>query len=103
MRSIMLFSQYRRKGLRNAWSLAGMWRWVRNVGIWIVALLAMLAFLQWSDDQAERQDQAERDARHISRLERVIVSCLDHKGMYINGELHVCEIANAHIKQGDVL
>ncbi|HET6890494.1 MAG TPA: hypothetical protein VFH31_05280 [Pyrinomonadaceae bacterium] len=65
--SIVLFSRYRRQGLRKAWSLANMNNTVAYVSAGLLALFAAHVFVQWLDDSLE---QAEDKGRQYGALER---------------------------------
>lgn len=105
--SITLFSQYRRKGLRNAWSLANMVEWCRNVGKWIAAFLLALLAVQWIDDHLAAADEAQeartRAERSAANLEDSFLSCLNGRGIWIDDRLHLCSVADTRIDKGGFL
>lgn len=103
--SITLYSRYRRQGLRRAWEFAGMAEWCRNVGLYLVAFVVALGLVAWIDAQAEAADRAElartKAERTAAHQESVWLSCLNHKGVYLNGRLHLCSLADTYLAKGD--
>lgn len=101
--SITLYSKFRRQGLRRAWHFAQMTEWTLNVGLYIVAFFAALLFVQWISDKAIAEDMA-LEAKHRAELkqehaEATWLSCLNHKGVYVDGRLHTCSLADTRFTQ----
>lgn len=96
--SITAYSKFRRQNLRRAWHFASMTEWCRNVGLYIVAFFAALLFVQWISDKAIAEDNAvaakHRAERAAEKQEAAWLSCLNHKGVFINGSLHTCSLAD---------
>lgn len=107
MMSITLFSRYRRQRLRNAWSLASMGEWCRNVGAKLAAFLLILLVVQWIDDQLAAADQMqtarEKAERNAAHMESVFLSCLNDRGVWIDDRLHLCGFTDTHIDKGGFL
>lgn len=103
--SIALYSKYRRQGLRRAWHLAGMREWCANVGGYLLAFIAALLFVQWVSDQAIAEDAAyaarQKAEQRAAKAEATWLSCLNHKGVWIDGRLHTCTLADTHLAKAD--
>jgi len=103
--SITLYSKFRRQNLRRAWDFAGMTEWCVNVGLSIILFLAAIILVQYVADKAIAADDAEHKAkaesRKVAKLEETWLSCLNNKGIYLDGKLHTCSLANTHLAQGD--
>ena len=103
--SIALYSRFRRKGLRRAWHFAGMTEWCRNVGKYIAAFIACLLFVQFVTDRAIAEDEAvaakHKAERMAEQAESTWLSCLNNRGVYLDGKLHTCTLANTHFTKGD--
>lgn len=103
--SITAYSKYRRQGLRRAWHFAQMTEWTLNVGLYIAAFFAALLFVQWVSDKAIAEDMA-LEAKHKAErkqehAEATWLSCLNNKGVYVDGKLHICTLANTHLSRSD--
>lgn len=96
--SITAYSKYRRLKLRAAWELAGMAVWCKEVGKYIAALLLALILVQYITDVAIAEDdalaQADRARQQAEKAEASWLSCLNHKGVWIDGHLHTCSLAD---------
>lgn len=101
--SITLYSKYRRQKLARAWEFANMTQWCVDVAgkllIWIAALL----LVQYITDRAiaedvalEAKNRAERKQEHA---EATWLSCLNNKGVWIDGRLHTCNLADTRLTQ----
>jgi hypothetical protein len=103
--SITLYSKFRRQNLRRAWDFAGMTEWCVNVGLSIILFLAAIILVQYVADKAIAADDAEHKAksesRKVAKLEETWLSCLNNKGLWINDRLHICSVADTHIRQGE--
>ena len=60
----------------------------------ILILLALLLVVSWTQER----DLADKQLAEKEHIERVMVSCLEHGGMMIQGELHLCRPVNTGIK-----
>lgn len=96
--SIAQYSKYRRMKLRAAWELAGMAVWCKEVGRYIAALVLALILVQYITDKAIAEDNAYNAAQQAkldaARAEATWLSCLNHKGVWIDGHLHTCSLAD---------
>lgn len=75
--SLILWSRYRRQGLRKAWSLSGMTQTVAYVAAGLLALFVAYAFVSWFESSmedaeligrqagAERREGLERDVKAL--------------------------------------
>ena len=99
--SITLYSKYRRLKLRAAWELAGMAVWCKEVGRYIAALILALILVQYITDTAIAEDNAyevaNRAKSDAEKAEASWLSCLNHKGVWINGSLHTCTLADTRL------
>lgn len=101
--SITLYSKYRRQGLRRAWHFAQMTEWTLDIGLKIAAFFVALLFVQWISDKAIAEDTA-LEAKHRAEqqkdhAEATWLSCLNHKGVYVDGRLHTCSLADTRLTQ----
>lgn len=103
--SITAYSRYRRMKLRAAWELAGMAVWFRHVGIYIAGFFAIVIFLFWANDQVEAKEEADMAAtkaeRAAAKQEAAWLSCLNNKGVYVDGRLFICTLADTHLARSD--
>jgi len=101
--SITQYSRYRRMKLRAAWELAGMAVWCKEVGKYIAAFILALILVQYITDAAVAADDAQLATtaaeRAAERQEQAWLSCLNHKGVFINGSLHTCTLADTRLTQ----
>lgn len=99
--SITAYSKYRRMKLRAAWELAGMAVWCKEVGRYIAALILALILVQYITDTAIAEDNAyevaNRAKSDAEKSESSWLSCLNHKGVWINGSLHTCTLADTRL------
>lgn len=112
IRRLRLYREYRRQGLRRAWSLAGMWpvAWgavkVMLLGMAIVAALMFAARqAQAIQDAAENRVAARLSSQEgeIDALRRIVAACVgDPEGaVYIGGELHLCHAVPTGIRRSE--
>lgn len=103
--SITAYSRFRRQNLRRAWHFSGMTEWCLNVGLYILAFVAILAFLGWADSKAAAEDAAYAAQKHAERMaehaEQTILSCLNHKGVWVDGSMHTCSLADTRLSRSD--
>ena len=99
--SITQYSRYRRMKIRAAWELAGMAVWCKEVGKYIAALFVALLVVQYISDKAIAEDEAYAAQKKTEHIEQAWISCLNHKGVYINDELHTCTVANTRLAKAD--
>jgi hypothetical protein len=101
--SITEYSRYRRMKLRAAWELAGMAVWCKEVGRYIAAFIFALILVQYITDAAIAEDMAleakHRAERKQEHAEATWLSCLNHKGVYVDGRLHTCSLADTRFTQ----
>lgn len=71
------------------------WGAMKSAAIWIGILLGSL--LIWNTSVLSETVQKEASMR--DSIEQVILSCLNHGGAFINGELHLCKPANTWVKK----
>lgn len=72
---------------------------IKDAVILVAMLLGLLYAYNWYSAE-EGKVIAEQKQMHS---ESTWVSCLNHKGVFINGTLHLCTLADTGIKQGDSL
>lgn len=99
--SITAYSKYRRLKLRAAWELAGMAVWCKEVGLYILAFVASLLVVQIIADKAIAEDEAYAAQQKTAHIEQTWLSCLNHKGVFVDGELHTCSLANTRFAKAD--
>lgn len=92
--SITAYSKYRRLKLRAAWELEGMAVWCKEVGLYILAFVASLLVVQIIADKAIAEDEAYAAQQKTAHIEQTWLSCLNHKGVYINDTLYTCSLAD---------
>lgn len=96
--SITQYSRYRRLKLRAAWQLAGMAVWCKEVGTYLVAFIAALVLVTMVTDMSIAADEADEKRLEAQakaeRHEYAWLSCLNHKGVWIDGRLHTCTVAD---------
>lgn len=95
--SITLYSKYRRQGLRKAWEFSGMTQTVVHGATVALAALIVLAVLGMIDDYNEAHASVAASQEQARNVELAFVSCLNHKGLYINGEVVVCELGRTGV------
>ncbi|HNA84900.1 MAG TPA: hypothetical protein PLB04_05005 [Nitrospira sp.] len=107
MRTNLIFSKYRETSRKAAkqrllWELNG---GARALGEFLLNLirLAFILFvivmvLAWTEELSAKEDHAFSQAHRIQQLELALLSCLNYKGVYLDGELHLCGFANTWIK-----
>jgi hypothetical protein len=103
--SITAYSKYRRMKLRAAWELAGMAVWCKETGKYLAAFLLALILVQYitdtaiaADDACLAKTEAERTAE---KQEQAWLSCLNNRGVWIDGVLHICTLADTRLAKGD--
>lgn len=103
--SITAYSRYRRMKLRAAWELAGMAVWCKEVGKYILAFIVALILVQYITDAAIAADDAylakTEAERAAAKQEEAWLSCLNNKGVYVDGRLHTCSLADTRIAKAD--
>lgn len=99
--SIVLWSKYRRMKLALAWELAGMAVWCKEVGKYLLAFLLALVVVQYITDKAIAEDEAYAAKQKVAQVEQTWLSCLNNKGVYIDGKLHTCSVQNTHLSKSD--
>lgn len=99
--SITQYSRYRRMKLALAWELAGMAVWCKEVGKYIAAFVVALICVQYVTDKAIAEDEAYAAQQKAAHIEQTWISCLNHKGVYIDGRLFVCSLADTHLAKAD--
>ena len=102
IRAIRLYHEYRRQGLRSAWSLAGMvpvaWSVAKYLGAVVLAVSIAIAMSKKADAISEAADNRvaaglSTQAGEIEQLRLLLAACLgDREGaIWIGGELHLCK------------
>lgn len=71
------------------------WGSVKTALLWVGILLGSL--LIWNTSVLSETVQKEATLR--DNIEQVILSCLNHGGAFINGELHLCKPANTWVRK----
>ena len=101
--SITAYSKYRRLKLRAAWELAGMAVWCKEVGKYVLAFIAALILVQYITDAAIAADDAylakTEAERAAAQQEEAWLSCLNNKGVWLDGRLHTCTLADTRLTQ----
>ena len=101
IKTIRLYREYRRQGLRNAWRLAGMGAIARQVATGFIIGASIVAALAAASSQAQAiQDAADnrvsavlsQQAGEIHQLRHLLAACLgDREGvLWIGNEMHLC-------------
>ena len=79
--------------------------WCGYVGKGIAVLITALLFAQYVTDRAIAEDEAlaakHRAERMAEQAESTWLSCLNNRGVYLDGKLHTCTLANTHFTKGD--
>lgn len=71
------------------------WKAVKDAAILIAMLLGLLfAIEKFTLEAVAEELRAQRD-----KTEATWLSCLNHKGVWVNGELHLCSLANVWIRK----
>lgn len=103
--SVVLYSHYRRRGLRDAFYLAGMAKWLRNAGLICTAVTLAFVAVRAVADMAIAEDEAYaakvRAERIAANAEAVWLSCLNNRGVWIDGRLHTCNLADTRFDRSD--
>lgn len=71
------------------------WKAVKDATILIAILLGLLFAIEKFTLEAVAGELAEQR----DKAEATWVSCLNHKGVWVNGELHLCSLANVWIRK----
>lgn len=95
---ITRYSKYRSMKLRRAWEFSGMTAWCKQVGKYLAGFLLALIVVQYVTDAFDTEQKLIEAQAEKTQLEFVIMSCLNHGGMMIQGELHLCRPAPTGIK-----
>jgi hypothetical protein len=95
---ITLYSKYRRMNLRRAWEFSGMSAWCMQVGKYLACFILALIVAQMISDAFDTEQKLIEAQAEKTQLEFVIMSCLNHGGVMIQGELHLCRPVNTGIK-----
>lgn len=103
--SITEYSRYRRMKLRAAWELAGMAVWCKEIGKYVLAFIVALILVQYITDAAIAADDAylakTEAERAAAKQEAAWLSCLNNKGVYVDGRLFICTLADTHLARSD--
>ncbi len=103
--SITLYSRYRRLKFAKAWEFAGMTQWCVDVAAKLALWIAALILVQYVTDRAIAEDLAieakHKAERKQAQAEQTWLSCLNHKGVYVDGKLHTCTLADTYLARGD--
>lgn len=99
--SIILYSRHRKTGYRRAWELAHMTQWCVDVAAKLLVWVAALLLVQYVTDRAIAEDVAleakHRAERKAEQHEATWLSCLNHKGIWLDGRLHTCSLGDTHL------
>jgi len=107
---LRLYREYRRRGLRRAWSLAGMWQVAWSVIKYVAIASAVIAFWALASQQVQAVNEA-ADNRvaakltaqeaEIDALRGIVAACLgDRDGVvWIGNKQHLCGIAETGVKR----
>lgn len=106
---IHLYRDYRRHGMRRAWTLAGMNSVAWSVGytlllaaMLVVAVLGLTSQAQAIQDAADNRvaGRVSAQAGEIQALREIVAKCLgDREGaLFIGGELHLCRAVPTGIR-----
>lgn len=100
MRNPVLHPKLRIRGMRTRHQHTNdLIKTIKDGIILVAMLLGLLYAYNWYVAE-EGKLLAEQKQSHI---ESAIVGCFNHKGVFINGTLHLCNFADTGIKQGDSL
>ena len=98
------FSKYRlktRQQLQGMRTNSGFAEWCKEVGRYIAALILALILVQYITDTAIAEDEAYAVAhqakQQAEKAESTWLSCLNHKGVWIDGVLHTCTLADTRL------
>lgn len=103
----ILYSKYRKLSREGAkarllWELNGgagaLVEFILNLCKLVILLAIVVALLAWAEELSAKEDHAFSQAHRIQQLELALLSCLNYKGVYLDGELHLCGFANTWIK-----
>lgn len=112
MRNNLIFSKYRETSRKAAkqrllWELNGgakaLGEFLLNIIRLAFILFVIVMILVWAEELSAKEDHTFAQADRIRQLEEIIISCLNHKAIYIDDSLHLCNFANVWIKKGDNL
>lgn len=112
MRTDTIYSKYRSLSREAAkrkllWELRGgvgaLASFTYRIFLLALAIAALATVLSLIEDISAAEDRVHAKVQRLEHLEKTIVSCLNHKGIFINDELHICTLANTHIQKGDNL
>lgn len=85
-----------KRGMRTHWQLnKEFWRSVKASAVLVATLL--IGLFAWNTTVLSETVVKEAEMR--DSIEQVILSCLNHGGAYLNGELHLCRPANTWVKK----
>ena len=85
-----------KRGMRTQWQLnKEFWRSVKASAVLVATLL--IGLFAWNTSVLSETISKEAEMR--DNIEQVILSCLNHGGAYLNGELHLCRPANTWVKK----
>lgn len=107
---LRLYREYRRQGLRRAWSYAGMSPVAWSVAKYVAAGALSIAAAVLASHQAEAINLAADNrvaakvatqAGEIEQLRRLLAACLGDKegAIFIGGELHLCRAVPTGVRQ----
>ncbi len=99
--SITLYSKFRRQRLAKAWEYANMTKWCVDVAGKLLLWIAALILVQYVTDRAIAEDLAieakHKAERKQAQAEQTWLSCLNHKGIWLDGRLHTCSLGDTHL------
>lgn len=107
---IRLYREYRRQGLRRAWSMAGMWLVTWSAIQYLAVVAAAVTFWALASQQVQAVNEA-ADNRvaakltlqeaEIHELRKIVAACLgDRDGVvWIGDRQHLCGIAETGVKR----
>lgn len=69
----------------------------------LFGLLHAYNWLSGQDDIVQAEKRASEAKAEQAKVELAWIGCLNHKGVFVDGQLYICNLANTHIKMGDNL
>lgn len=95
----------RKQGFKFAWSMAEMSSFVKDFIRYTISFKMLLILTTFGIyhyyDSMSKDDEVARMFREKFQNEQVILSILNHKGLYIDDEMYTCKMENTRFKKDD--
>ena len=90
------------KGMRTSHGMNNhVWSIIKEALVVVLALTIIVLLYGWLQEK-DLADKVKSSLKSdLEHKEMVLVGLLNHKGLFIDNELHVCSIGNTYIKKGD--